>query len=1147
MNFKKLYEDDQKKKTDAPQITIDTILNDLDGIHRDKGKFIDFLNKINRPGQQPERSFTYGGDGKNNGSGGKSVSYTLDRNSKQPSDDFRKIMAKIKDGHPNWKKEIESCIDSIATAKQQEYIKSFFIPKLEDPGINLTTRSMKYGDTRIAGVDHYNKMGKAMVFYCGRCVSKLSDADTKIGVNKFKKIMQGCFGAAPDANREDDDYLTQFMTLEPKMKIDAAKNVINSIRVAGTNDIQGVENESYYTGLSYVMNMLFEADEKESGTTVECPKSIDEFSKNVGTALKQAKAVSEKYPKQYKLWYEKLRSAFEKGVEEYQKLERNPNLAKDGIENPITHEIEHRNGKAWGAGGPAAFIRNHEDLKNITDQIRKGTPGVEGVNGWDIFNCGPKMILTMIDALEKGGNIYQHICDDIGEGMRQMKKSFGGMQPRDFDRLIKQYSDNHEHNEAMAVSFSAVMTGIAGLYSILANGEIGTINEKMKTFNTKNVNGQTVIQNKIDDLKTSIARLTKEEEDFDKWVEAEEKKKENRKKEIEAELKKYEETPAQNASYKPEVSIKSIIQEAEEQKETSRQKEVESKKKELEDLDKNYGKKVSVNISNYIAVLDHYKQTLSLQPTIKTLYEYIRILFNPDYAEEQYAERSNQTTQETSNEEEEKTESVKYDPSKPFLDNLKAKFNTFNLFEADNDETVDPDEDTGDDTDEKPASKNTSDDTPEFSKNEGNIDWIKAGSGKSMREIYRMFAEDERGIRVNVSKFTELAKSKKPREDVKELVGIFRNLFETLRPLDIRPITDGVVALNKVDMAEMKSKQGAISIIEFKKEGNADNEEQNNEQPNGNKEKVNKLISFISPESNIMKNTVGRLNEIYKSGIDDSWLGTYTAYQKEFDGYAQEVYKYLVEAYPEGKPKEMIDNQFKKMNGYNFITKLWSLISFIKQIALSLNKAGQKAEAAVTNTDDSILTEASPIEHQVISVNALVKSVDANPIDFNKVFLPTDFKNKVYDITKPETFNNLEKQLAERILGTRATGSGLVSMARQLLYPRDKDENGNEYNKFKKILQDKNCGKTAELLDMSSKSKNIQGNDRDVYLLLGAVWCVKNALNKYIKGDERAEDFSGKKGTGREVAKHAELNAENYIPQYSKDSLINEIYKYIKG
>ena len=660
MRFINLYEKEETKQNEESKITIDTILADLDGIYKDRSKYIKFLNNIYRPGQQPERSFIYGGNGRKNGEGGKSVSYTIGRNSKQPSDDFRKIMAKIKDGHPSWKKEIAACLDNIETAKQQEYIKSIFIPKLEDPGINLTSRSIKgYNDSRIADAQQYKKMGQAMVFYCGMCISKMADADTKIGTERFKEIMQGCFGSSPENNREDNDYLMQFMTLEPKMKIDAAKNVINSIRITGTNDIEtnNSENESYYSGMSYVINLLFEADESNDSDIVACPKSIDEFSKNIRTALKQAEAVSKKYPKQYKLWYEKLRSAFEEGIEEYQKKERDPKLAETGIENPITGETVHRNGRAWGVGGPNAFIRNHKDLEAITEKIKKGTPGIEGVNGWDVFNFGPRLILAMFDAIEKGGQIYQKICDDLGEGIKQMKKSLGTLHARDFERLINQYAGENKHNDAMAISFAAVMTSIAGLYNILGNGSIGKINEKTKTFNSENINGQTKIQTRIDDLKISIARLIKEEEEFNNWIEEENNKKEKEKQKLEAEIKNQQNSqtpPQQNASYKPEISIKSLIKEAE-NKETKHQKSIEDKKKELEELDKNFHKKVSINISNYIAILDNYKLSVSLQPQIKKVYEYIRLLFNPDYAEEQYVARSNnknnQNTQENPEEE----------------------------------------------------------------------------------------------------------------------------------------------------------------------------------------------------------------------------------------------------------------------------------------------------------------------------------------------------------------------------------------------------------------------------------------------------------------------------------------------------------------
>ena len=558
MRFLDLYEsDNQQQNADANNgaqnnvvakkeepkgdvITIDTVLGDLEKFHDDRNARLKFLNKINRPGQQPDKAFTYGGDGTGKGKGGKSISYTTDVGSNQPSDDFKRIMTKIKDGHSNWKEEINDVIDKVENSNRQQYIKTYFIPKLENPALKITATGNAKGDYRVPGTEHYKKFGQAMVFYAGKCVSKLTDADTKIGSDKFKEIMQGCFGAAPGDNHEDADFLDQFKDLESKMKIDAAKNVIKSIHNAGTKDIDGIETESYYSGVSYLINnKLFEADESDkSKSGVACPKTIDEFSNNAGEALKQAKAVAEKYPKQYKLWYEKLRAAFDEGVEDYQKKERDPDLKE--IENPITGEVEHRHGKAWGAGGPNAFIRDNPDLKAITDKIRQGTPGCEGVGGWDIFNFGPKLILTMFDALEKGGKIYQKLCDDLGEGMRQIKRSLGATKPADFDKLIKKYSDENQHNKAMEISFSAVICALANVYKILGNGKIGQVNFNTCTFNTENSGSETVIQLRLDELKNAIAKLTKEEADYTKWKEEEDKKHAEHIKKLEEEIKQAE-------------------------------------------------------------------------------------------------------------------------------------------------------------------------------------------------------------------------------------------------------------------------------------------------------------------------------------------------------------------------------------------------------------------------------------------------------------------------------------------------------------------------------------------------------------------------------------------------------------------------------
>lgn len=1175
MKFRELLEAEEKKNQDGEShVTIDTILSDLDGIYKDQKRMVAFLNKINRPGQQPEKTFTYGGDGSNEGKGGKSVSYTIDSNSNQPSDEFRQIMSKIKDGHTNtWKEEIEKCLDKLDNAKRQGYIRTFFIPKLEDPGAKVTNRSSRYSDGRVAGVSHYKKFGQAMVFYSSKCVSKLADADTKIGADKIKLIMQGCFGASPDANREDDDYLTQFMTLEPKMKIDAAKNVINSIRVAGTNDIKGLKtddeymSDSYYSGLSYVMNMLFEADDKEDkkdkNTNVPCPKSIDEFSKNINTALKQAKAVAEKYPKQYKLWYEKLRSAFEEGVEDYQKKERDPELAKNGIENPITGEIEHRNGKAWGVGGPAAFIRNHEDLKNITDKIRQGTPGVEGVHGWDIFNFGPKLILTMIDALEKGGKIYQRICDDIGAGMKQMKKSLINMKSEDFDKLIKKYAEEDQHQEAMAVSLAGVITGIANLYRILANGKIGQINEKTATFNSENNGSETVIQTRIDDLKNSLAKLMKEKPDYDKWLEEQNKKKEEQKKKLEAEIKQAEEgkAPTENSSYKPVFSVKNLITEEEEAKtETSRQKEIEAKKKQLEKLDSEHKKKVNVNVKNYIAILDDYKQVMSLQPEIKNLYEYIRLLFNADYAEEEYSKHFNNKGQQESGESTEQQEEKQ--------ESLSIKINNHKLFE-DNGETTAEGEEFDDPEGQESSSSSKSEDKkekkaedgePQYSSNEGNTNWIKNGSGKSLRELYRLFAEDNSAIQVNISKFKELAEAKNPKEETTHIVNIFKKLFESLQNLDIQPIKDGIIALSKVDMKEMAQKQAAIEIIKFVKEGGDKEEKKDEKKAITPAERRDKLLTFIDQNSNIMKNVVDQLNPIYQKAENDSWLETYNNLKKELDKCGAEIRDYLFEIYPDGKAHKYIDDEIKKMNDYTFLTKTWAIISLTKEVAKILNNLAQKKQESIDMNSYPILNEAGKkkgIVAQDRSPKGFLNSIAAEVIDLNKAFLPTDYKADVYNIKEPKAFNDMETRLAERIIGTRTgnNSTGLMNLATNMVFPDDPDKE--KYNKVGQKLVESGCEKLLDIIHYSTRGKDLKGNDRDSYLFLGAIWGIANTVKKVIKGEDLNQDNTehndnvGKQDATQhnpDISQEGRTeNASVIIPEISPDMLMNEIYKYIKG
>lgn len=1256
MRFLDLYESDKTANQEDP-MSIEKILGDLEHFHDNKDARAQFLNKIHRPGQQPDKAFTYGGDGSGKGAGGKSISYTADVGSNQPSEDFARIISKIKDGHPNWKKEIEEVINLVKNSNQQQYIKAYFIPKVENPGAKLTTTGNLKSDNRVPDESDYEKLGQAMVFYAGKCVSKLTDADTKIGPDKFKEIMQGCFGAAPGNNGEDDSFLMQFKDIESKLKIDAAKNVIKSIHSAGTKDIDGIdfETESYYSGISYIVtNRLFEADEgNEGGSVIECPKTIDEFSKVASEALKQAKAIAEKYPKQYKLWYEKLRAAFDRGVAEYQEMERSDRLMKDGIKNPITGEKEYRNGKAWGAGGPNAFIRNNEHLNNIVQEIKKGTPGCEGVNGWDIFNCGPRLILAIFDALEKGGKIYQKLCDDIGEGMRSIKRSLGSTKPADFDKLIKKYADENEHARAMEIGLSGVLCSLANVYKILANGKIGQINYKTKTFNSENSGSETVIQVRIDELKNSLARVLKEKADYDKWKEEEDKKKAERIKRLEEEiagLSKKKDNPEQkkegegkgnkeepkkdgisvvNNSYVRKFSVKDILNEEEtetknQKKATNIQDELKKKKKELEDVKSGKDDKTIINLENYIAILDDYKQVLGLEPYIKEAYDVITLLFDPDAAEEQYQALVNKAegSDDGNNEEEDTGSNTMTDSKLSLSARLENILKEYKLFEAEDGETFDSEEnDDPEDGENKQSSgsaessekkegassaesdekkkketaqntENSNENGPEVkSENAGNLDWTKRDQAQGLKAVYRIFGEGKDNVRFNMPVFKELAKAKTKDEALKQVTQVLANLNKTLNGLrPVEPVVDGIVACNKVE--NPGNIPGCIETIKYEEKNQ---EAQKEKEKPKEKEKENKktkaedfkeqrdnLIKLIDENSPIMKNVIGKMNDVVKNAKDDSWLNEYNSFVENFNNEGKKILDYLKEIYKgsEGGTKWLSEKE-EALSKANVLVKMWLIVSMAKYVAGMLNNQIEQEE------EEELKRQQHSGELQNSSYNPIVKNPELNEaaakqhtinfllntvgktmevLDFNNL-LPTNYENEIYNLNEPEKFNEQEQKFANSIkIKNVESGSGIYAVLKRLITNKD----------IATALKNKNINKCMEQINyFHSEKGNKQSPDRNMFLYFGVIRALCTTLNSLdtnlkdidvnntntkqkdnsASGSGGVENLQAAAETKQEGDKPNNSGQNNdkpnqqasYIPEFSPDSLINEIYKYIRG
>lgn len=179
-----------------------------------------------------------------------------------------------------------------------------------------------------------------------------------------------------------------------------------------------------------------------------------------------------------------------------------------------------------------------------------------------------------------------------------------------------------------------------------------------------------------------------------------------------------------------------------------------------------------------------------------------------------------------------------------------------------------------------------------------------------------------------------------------------------------------------------------------------------------------------------------------------------------------------------------------------------------------------------------------PGTHVEESVKDLKTRVDKHPIDFNKL-LPTDINSDIYDISKAKEFNDFEKRAAESTLGTRTRngGTGLLSVASSLLNPEA----------FGKKVNDLNITKAASVINGTMSKDLKESDDRDLFALYSSCVIVANALTK--NNQNVNVDYSDKQGEGASKEEFAQANqTQNYqLPEVSPDTLMNEIYNYIKS
>ena len=1157
----------EANKPDIKEITIDIkyIINDLKDIYNSNESLINFLKHIYQPkAVDRKKRFIYRVEKKDKNDnvierGEKDISFT-EENSKRPTSDFKQIIDMIKGPKPTeWKKILSDACDHVHDANQQHFIQYVFIPKVNNPAAVVDDKARKGtgGDYESA----YETLGKCMVFYSGKAVSRLADIDTKISKDKFQEILQGCFGSAPNAFGENENFLSQFINPRAKLMIDAAKCALYSISQNG--DVE-IEEESYYNSFKSILPMLFEVDNQDAPADfIELPKKADDFVRDdMNKALIQAKNVAKKYPRQYKIWFDRLEAAFNKGLREQQEEERKSEKTGE-FKNPLTNKIERRHGKAWGTGGPNGFIRDNEYLQKIVNDI-KGQQ-------WNMFNCGPKIILGIFDAIEHGGKIYQKLCDDLGDGFNQVKHSFNKTSPEDFYKLIDKYKKDGKGNEAYTASMASVICALTSTYQLLGQGKIGTINVYHKTITTNNVNNTTVIQNALDNLQDALERQSREETDYEKWKKEKSEEIENRIKKTEEDIKGAEnnkqEQPAnepKKESWKP-VSMSMLLKEEEEKKKQSDiEKEIEDKKEELEKLKKSKGDKLKVNLDSYFALLDGYAQAVGHEPEIADIYQFMIKMFDADRAKEQEAKIYNK--EEGKKEQEEQEENIenasfKLDIKDPLLTEAETVFSEEE--EESNDDTPKTDDDKAKDTGEMKGKR-------------GNLDWIQSGAGESFIKLYKLFGENTGSVHLDLSKIRALSKDDNQESTLKDFGSMCRDLRNSLNGIDVRPITDGIIAFDyafgeDADKAQFNTLANAFNIEgvgEAEKENKAASDKKKEADKAAGKitaeeltKKQDELTALIGNGSKIMK-TVSSLTEFAKNAKDDSWLSAYDSLIKETDKSLDEIWDKCLELYPEGNKnaengRKWILDRRKDAKEQVFLNRIWYTLScakyIVQQISGLLEKNKEKKESLfITNIGHSRLDEAGT-EKVSKSVNTLHNKLESIEFNFSDL-LATDIKDPKYDITKVKEFNAAEQDFANRLGMKGDTNDNHVfPMCRTVVLTDNAVSKAIMNNKVKIP-----CKKLAEQLQEAARGKGLSTkSDRDVYLLYGLTVALTNALYNGLDDDDlKAMDCGNPSKKTAETEKStagaeenqnkANLNA-SYIPAYSKDSLINEIYKYLKG
>ena len=439
--------------------------------------------------------------------------------------------------------------------------------------------------------------------------------------------------------------------------------------------------------------------------------------------------------------------------------------------------------------------------------------------------------------------------------------------------------------------------------------------------------------------------------------------------------------------------------------------------------------------------------------------------------------------------------------------------------------------------------------------------------------------------------FKELAKAKTKDEALKQVTQVLTNLNKTLNGLrPVEPVVDGIVACNKVE--NPRDIPGCIETIKYEeknqevqkeKEKPKEKEKENKKtKAEGFKEQRDNLIKFIDENSPIMKNVIGKMNDVVKNAKDDGWLNEYNSFVENFNNEGKKILDYLKEIYKgsEGGTKWLSEKE-EALSKANVLARMWLIVSMAKYVAGMLNnQIEQEEEEELKRQQQSgelqkssynpiaknpELNEVAATKH---TINVLLATVSKNmeSLNFNDL-LPTNYENNIYNLNDPSAFNKNEENFAKSIRIDKVSGgNGIYAMLKQLIT--------NET--IAGALKNANIKKCIEQINyLHSEKGNKESPDRNMFLYFGVIRAICFTLNnlsddikeldvRNTNNDQRNDNKTGSTGE-RNLEDAAETKQEgdkpnnsgqnndkpiqqtSYIPEFSPDSLINEIYKYIRG